>query len=543
MTTSSMIDDVVQPMAELHQNGKNRSLQWRRTQLKSMKRLVVENTALFLESLYRDLSKHPVEGELTEINALLHEIHFMLSHLPTFLKPKQVPSPGILCPCFSEIRNEPLRAPAVLIIGPFNYPLLLSLLPAIGSLAAGNPTIIKPSELATHTSNLLEKLVPRYFDKSALAIVKGGIVETNELLNRPWGLIFFTGSTKVGKIISRKAADTLTPVVLELGGKSPTYVSNDCPDMSVTADRIVWGRTANCGQTCVSPDYVLCHTDVLDQFCDEVKKSLKKMYGTDPKQSHMSRIINETSAKRLVSVIEEVERTSSTTTTCSSNNTNTKQCQILVGGSQQCDPASNYVAPTIVLCPGTDTKLMKEEIFGPILPIVPVSSAEEAIQFIQKQQGDMTPLALYVFTKSKHIFEKFNSSCRSAMIVRNDVVVQFSSPFIPIGGLGTAGNGSYHGKYSLETFSHKRPTVYKPAHWMFEFTGVRYAPYGKWRGKFIVNVLDKIPAIPVLHCRRWTIVLAIATAFHFVDPLSPLRVTVLNWVADVLDHLSIRLRQ
>jgi len=375
-----------------------------------------------------------------------------------------------------------------------------------GSLAAGNPVVLKPSEMAPSVSSLLTKLVPQYFDSSVFAIFEGGVPETTELLRHPWGLVFFTGSTRVGKVVSAQAAQTLTPVILELGGKSPTVLTKDCPDMRVVADRIAWGKTVNGGQTCVAPDYVLCHRDVLSQFIDEIKQSLVRMYGIDAQKSNLTRVINEDSAKRIIRCIREIEVGGES------------KGKIIHGGSDLCDASSCFVSPTIILEPSLDTELMKEEIFGPVLPIVPVSTDEEAIEFIAKQQRGMTPLALYVFTRSSSVFEKIAASCPSATLVRNDVIVQFGTTSLPIGGLGTSGCGNYHGKHSIESFSHQRATIYKPAHAAFEYGGVRYAPYDDWgglKGKLFVT-LTKLPKIPVLHS-HW---IGTALLLAFVNALA-----------------------
>jgi len=491
--------------------------------------MIVENKHAILSAIFQDLGKHAIEAEVGEVGTTLIEIDELLSQLPAYAKPQQVPSPGLLMPAFSEIRYEPLRSPGCLVISPFNYPINLSLVPVAGSLAAGNPVILKPSEMATNVATLLAKLVPQYFEPSVFAIVEGGIPETTQLLQHPWGLVFFTGSSRVGKIVAAQAAQTLTPVILELGGKSPTYIAKDCPDMRVVADRICWGKTVNGGQTCVAPDYVLCHRDVLDQFVKDAKKSLVRMYGEDAQKSNLTRIINEDSAKRIISGIKEVELGGES------------KGKMIYGGSKLCDASSRFVAPTIVLGPTLGTQLMKEEIFGPVLPIIPVSSDEEAIEFIAKQQAVMTPLALYVFTRSSCVFEKIAASCPSATLVRNDVIVQFGSPSLPIGGLGTSGYGCYHGKYSIDSFSHKRATIYKPATVAFEYGGVRYAPYDDWgglKGKMFV-MLTKIPKIPVLHSRWIGIALLLILVNAVASTLFPVEMqemkeTAFNLFAKIL---------
>lgn len=520
-------------MTDVHRSGTNRSIEWKRTQLKSLKRMLFENKGQFLEAVAKDLGKHPIEAEVGEISRTLSEIDELLRQLPSYAKPQQVPSPGVLLPAFSEIRYEALRSPGVLIIAPFNYPINLSLVPAAGSLAAGNPTVLKPSELTPTVSSLFAKLIPQYFDASAFSIIEGGIAETTSLLKHPWGLVFFTGSTRVGKIVSARAAETLTPVILELGGKSPTYIAKDCPNIKVVADRIIWGKTTNAGQTCVAPDYVLCHVDVLDQFIKQAIESLQRMFGEHVQNADLSRIVNENTAQRLIAGIEEVEKSGG------------EKGKVVHGGLEVCDAKGRFVSPTLILEPSLDTKLMREEIFGPIMPIIPVSSDEEAIKYIAKQQGDMTPLAFYVFTRSSKVFDKMAASCPSAAVVRNDVIVQFSSSYLPIGGLGTSGSGHYHGKYSIESFSHKRATVYKPATTMFEYGGVRYPPYSGIKGRALL-FLSGMPKVPVIYSPiLGSIVVLLAGMMYggkYVPAIQGLKECLMNLIADALMELSLMLR-
>ena len=501
------LDSVRSGMAAVHREGTNKTIIWKRTQLRALRRMVVENKQAILSALFQDLGKHPIEAEVGEVGTTLIEIDELLSQLPAYAKPQQVPSPGLLAPCFSEIRYEPLRSPGVFVIAPCNYPVNLSLVPVAGALAAGNPVVLKPSEMAANVASLLAKLVPEYFPSSVFAIVEGGIPETTKLLQYPWGLVFFTGSSRVGKIVAAQAAQTLTPAILELGGKSPTYIASDCPDMRVVADRLIWGKTVNAGQTCVAPDYVLCHRDVLDQFIKEAKKSLVRMYGEDAQKSNLARIISTDSAKRIIGGIEELELGGES------------KGKVIHGGSRLCDASSRFVTPTLVLEPSLDTQLMREEIFGPVLPIIPVNSSEEAIQFIAKQQADMTPLALYIFTRSSGTFEKVAAACPSATLVRNDVIVQFGSSSLPIGGKGSSGYGSYHGKYSIESFSHRRATIYKPATSAFEFGGVRYAPYDGFKGECF-KMLTKLPQVRVLHSRWILFTLLLALVYAVVGALA-----------------------
>ena len=504
--TDERIISIRRQMADLHKTRENYTEQWRRSQLMSLKRMIFENKAAMVEAIGLDLGRHPFETETGEIACTITDIEEILGILSDYIDPVQVASPACFAPCFSEIRYEPLLSPGVLIISPFNYPINLSLVPAAGSLASGNPTIIKMSESANHTSSLLAKLVPRCFDDSALAIVEGGAKETSDLLGYPWGLVFFTGSTRVGKIVSMRAAETLTPTILELGGKSPVYIDKSVPDMKVTADRIVWGKTYNGGQTCVAPDHVFCHEEKVDHFCSEIIKSTKRMFGgtDDPRNfDQLTRIVDEASARRLISAIQEIEESDG------------KKGKVIFGGSKFCDAKSRIVVPTIVFNPSLDTQVMTDEIFGPILPVYSVSSDEDAIRHITMLQGNNTPLALYCFATSDAVFEQINT-CRSGTLVRNDVIIQFASPHLPIGGLGTSGSGNYHGRHSIESFSHKKSTVSKPARQLFEFGGIRYGPYGDGlKGRLLLLLTRILPQIPVLHTRRLVMSLVLAIGILF----------------------------
>jgi acyl-CoA reductase-like NAD-dependent aldehyde dehydrogenase len=331
-----------------------------------------------------------------------------------------VASPGFLMPNYASYRYDPLtmgasERPACLVIAPYNYPVQLALIPCCASLAAGNPTILKPSELCRETSKLLKTLVDQYFNdnhtrkspsslsspnKGALQVVEGGIHQTTQLLQHEWGMIFFTGSPRVGKIVATAAAQTLTPTVLELGGKSPVYVDSrdSVPNIRSMVDRILWGKALNGGQTCVAPDYILCHESMMDTLCEELGLALERMFGEDPKTSpDLARMVTPASAQRLVAMIEQAEKEAEKGHADGNINSNrnrsdnTKQqllpparCQILSGGSKQCHVASKYVAPTMIRDPPLHLDVWKEELFGPLLLIHSVQSREEAIQFINR---------------------------------------------------------------------------------------------------------------------------------------------------------------
>ena len=447
-------------MKELYQSGETQTLTWRLTQLQTLKTLITTHTNDLLLALHQDLNKTNSEGLLTEINLIVKEIDFISSNLASWIEVEQVPSPTLLTPCYSEVRYEPKGV--CLIIGSCNYPVNLTLLPAVGSLASGNPTVIKPSELCIESSKVLHKLISQYFDKSICRVVEGGIPETTSLLKQTWGIILFTGSERVAKIIAQEASNTLSPVLLELGGKSPTYIDIDCPsDMRTIAMRIVWGKLMNVGQTCVAPDYVLVHESHYNAFCKEALEAIKRMFPNDTIKTDLPRMATVAHAQRQVSLIKELEA-------------KLPSSSIPFGGSKYCNTSQKYIHPTIILNPPLDSKLMTEEIFGPILPILPISSTSHALSFLKQQTIDKTPLALYIFTTNNTTFETFVRNIKSGGVLRNDVILQYANMNVPFGGLGTSGYGSYHGKYSIEAFSHKRAVLYKPAVRMFEFGDLRY---------------------------------------------------------------------
>lgn len=481
-------------MEELYQSGKTYSLQWRLTQLQILRELLTDNTDELLNALKVDLNKSSSEGIITEINIIITEIDFISQNLESWITPKQVPSPALMTPCFSEIRYEPKGV--CLIIGSCNYPINLTLLPTVGSLASGNPTVVKPSELCKETSKVLFKLVHKYFDTAVLQVVEGEIPETTMLLKKTWGTILFTGSERVGKIVAMEAAKTLSPVILELGGKSPTYIDIDCPnDMRTVAMRIVWGKLLNAGQTCLAPDYVLVHEKHYNEFCKEVVLAIERMFTKDPATcSDLPRMATIKHAERQLSLIKDVE---------SKIQSSSLPSEILWGGSKFCNITQKYIAPTVVLNPPLDCTIMKEEIFGPILPIIPISNLKDALTFIRNynKNYNMTPLAAYIFTTNNQTYETFIKQVKSGGILRNDVILHCANRNVPFGGSGSSGYGSYHGKYSLDAFSHKRAVLYKPALRIFEFGDLRYHPYSKF-SLSTIDLFSRCPDIPNLHSRK-----------------------------------------
>nr|XP_031541786.1 aldehyde dehydrogenase family 3 member A2 isoform X1 [Vicugna pacos] len=369
-----------------------------------------------------------------EVISVLGEIDLMLEKLPEWAA--ATPARKNLLTMLDEAYIQPEPLGVVLIIGAWNYPFVLTIQPLIGAIAAGNAVIVKPSEISENTATTLAELLPQYLDQDLYAVINGGVEETTELLKHRFDHILYTGNATVGKIVMEAAAKHLTPVTLELGGKSPCYVDRDC-DLDVACRRIAWGKYMNCGQTCIAPDYVLCEPALQDQIVQKMKDAVKEFYGENIKESpDYERIINLRHFKRILSLLEGQK--------------------VAFGG--ETDEATRYIAPTILTDVDPGSKVMQEEIFGPVLPIVPVKSAEEAVRFINEREK---PLALYIFSQDNKLTKWLIDHTSSGGVTGNDVIMHFMLSSLPFGGVGSSGMGAYHGKYSFDTFSHQRPCLLK----------------------------------------------------------------------------------
>ncbi|MGY5765708.1 aldehyde dehydrogenase family protein [Brachybacterium sp. DNPG3] len=389
-------------------------------------------------ALAEDLGKSRLESAITELGVLTQEIVHMRKHLRGWLKPEKLRMDALLAPASGEIWREPLGT--VLVIAPWNYPLNLSLGPVIGAIAGGNTVVLKPSELAPATSAALARLVAEHLDPAWVRVVEGGVEETTALLAEPVDLVFYTGNGRVGRIVARAGAEHLTPVVLELGGKSPVVVADDA-DPRTAARRIVWGKFTNAGQTCVAPDYLMASPAMLDRLVPELRRAIREMYGADPQRSpDYGRIVSARHHERLLAMIDD-ERA-------------------VIGGTGTADAASRYLPPTVLAGVGWDDPVMAEEIFGPILPLLAVSGPEEAIDRIVA--GDK-PLTAYVFTESREVERAFAARTSSGSLALGFTLAHVGSTAMPFGGVGASGTGKYHGRASLETFTHAKPVVRKPA--------------------------------------------------------------------------------
>ena len=414
-----------------------------------------EHEADFGEALKADLSKCLFETVLTETSFVGGEAKYARKHLARWMKPKRVGTPLMALPGRSYIQPEPKGV--VLIIAPWNYPLSMVMAPLVGAVAAGNCAVMKPSEITSHTSAAIARILPRYLDNDAFAVIEGGVPETTELLEHAYDHILYTGNERVARIVMTAAARHLTPVTLELGGKSPCLI-DESADLDVAASRIAWGKFINAGQTCVAPDHVLVHRAVATQFADVLAGKIRQFYGDDPSRSpDYCRIASERHTARFATLLEGQK--------------------IHTGG--QVDVATRYVAPTIVLDPPPSSALMQEEIFGPVLPVITVNDMQEAIKFVADRPK---PLALYLFSKSKALEEAVLGRLSAGSVCINDAVIFMVSPELPFGGIGNSGMGRYTGWYGFETFSHMRPVMKRS----FRFDApVRYPPYSDFKAKLM----------------------------------------------------------
>jgi aldehyde dehydrogenase (NAD+) len=430
--------------------------------------MLIEQGPALEGALATDLAKGPTESQLSEIGVVVGEIDHTIRHLRRWLRPRRVAIPFVVAPAAARVVREPLGV--VLVIAPWNYPVQLALVPLVGALAAGNAVVLKPSELAPATSALLARLVPDYLDRSAVAVIEGGVEETTELLTERFDHIFFTGNARVGRIVARAAAEHLTPVTLELGGKSPAYVHDDA-DLGATADRLAYGKFLNAGQTCVAPDYLLATPETARRLLPHLRDAVARLYGNDPQSSpDFSRIVNQRQFDRLSGLLES-------------------ESPDIGGGT---DSSTRYIAPTIVDGVGLDAPLMQEEIFGPILPIVHVSGAGEAIDIIAARGK---PLALYLFTESRALVRRFLRDTSSGALGVSIPAAHLLVPGLPFGGVGESGTGRYHGEFSIDTFSHSKAVLSKPTR--PDTLRLIYPPFTARRDAFIRLVVARTTR------RRW----------------------------------------
>ena len=458
-TELASIPALVAELRRTFDTGRTRPIAWRRKQLQRLLALVTEREAELCEAVAADFGKPRFEAWATETGFVASDVKHTLANLARWMRPERAPTNLTAMPGRSRVLREPLGC--VLIIAPWNYPIQLVLSPLAAALAAGNCAVLKPSELTPAVSAVLAKLVPEYLDREAVRVVGGAVEETTALLRERWDHIFFTGGGTVGRVVMEAAAKHLTPVTLELGGKSPCIVDDDV-DLETAARRIVWGKFVNAGQTCVAPDYVLVQRKVEAALLDAMKKVITEFYGADPQQSpDLTRIVNTRHHARLVALLGDGE--------------------VVTGGTH--DAATRYLAPTILTKVKLDGALMRDEIFGPILPVIPVDGVDEAIRFVRAREK---PLALYVYSRRRATVDDVLAQTSSGGVCINDCLMHLGVHELPFGGVGPSGMGAYHGKAGFECFSHRKAVLDRPT---FIDPVLRYPPYSAERERWARRVL------------------------------------------------------
>lgn len=424
--------------------GATRSLTWRRSQLRGLRALLESEAAALEQALWQDLHKSATEAQVTEIGLVIAEIDHTLRHLARWDRGRRARLPLTLLPASARLVPEPLGV--ITIIAPWNYPVQLLLAPLVGALAGGNTVVLKPSEIAPATSATIARLLPRYLDPAAVQVVQGGVPETTELLAQPVDHIVYTGNGQVARIVMRAAAEHLTPVTLELGGKSPVWFDDDAR-LDHVARRLAWAKWVNAGQTCVAPDYVLTTPDRVAPLAQALERAVHALWGQDVRASaDYGRIVSEHHHARLLGYLDDLGDAGT----------------LAFGGEH--NAAERYLAPTVVTLPRADRgegapALLREEIFGPILPIVSVPDLDAALAYVR---GGDHPLALYVFSPSQEVRRRWVTETTSGAVVADAALVHLAAPGLPFGGIGPSGMGAYHGHYSFERFTHLKPVLHKP---------------------------------------------------------------------------------
>ena len=447
-----MFSKLTEAQKQFFETGRTRDLAFRICQLQLLADAMRKNETVLEEALKKDLGKSAFESYATEIGFVLADIRYTIQNLQKWSAPKRVRTPLYLFPGKSKIQKEPYGS--VLILGPYNYPVQLLAEPLVGAIAAGNCAVHKPSELTPHVSEAMYQIVHSTFKEEYIACVEGGVEVNQELLSQKFDYIFFTGSERVGRIVMKAAAENLTPVTLELGGKSPVIIEKTA-NIKEAARRIAWGKLMNAGQTCVAPDYVLVDESRKQQFLTEMKTAFSHLYGKEIKKNpDFGRIVNERHMERLQKILEQDAK------------------YLFCGG--EADTLQRYIEPAILdLGKDQNAASMQEELFGPILPVLSYHKLEDAVRFVNKRAK---PLALYLFTKKRSAEKFVLERVSSGGVCVNDTISHLINPDLPFGGVGASGMGQYHGKYSFDTFTHEKSVFYKPADWNLP---VCYPPFTK----------------------------------------------------------------
>ena len=440
------IEELVFKQRRFFEKGKTLDLAFRLSSLRKLKKGIKKHEKEIYRALKDDLNKPKFEAFVSEIGFVQKEIDFVIDHLKEWIKPIKVPTDIVNFPAISHIYHQPYGV--TLIFSPWNYPFHLAMMPLIGAIAGGNTAIVKPSEFAPATSKVIKQLISKTFNDEYITVVEGDKNVSEELLNIKFDKIFFTGNSEIGKIVMKKAAEHLTPVTLELGGKSPVIVLRDA-NIKMAAKRIVWGKFFNAGQTCVAPDYVCIEESIYETFKKAILKEVKKYSRIRNLHEHYSKIINKRHFERLVDII--------------------KKSHVIFGGNY--DESKLFIYPT-VLEAQENSYVMEKEIFGPILPILKFKNYENIRDYIKSKPK---PLALYIFTESKKQKERVLNDIQSGGVTINDTLIHLSSNYLPFGGIGESGMGKYHGKYSFDEFTQKRAVMERKTY--IEFP-LRYPPYG-----------------------------------------------------------------
>jgi aldehyde dehydrogenase (NAD+) len=436
-TAPTPSSDVAKTVARLRQTfatGKTRSVEWRKEQLRALKRLLVDNETKIADVLDKDLGRSPFEAWLADVANTAAECEYAAKNVGKWTKRRHRLLEMSQLPGRGWVEYEPYGT--VLIIGAWNFPFTLTLGPAVGAIAAGNAVVLKPSEVTPASSALMAELVPRYLDNDAIAVIEGDGAVSQELIAQGFDYLLFTGGTEIGRKVYEGAASHLTPVTLELGGKSPVIVSADA-DIEVAAKRIAWTKLINSGQICIAPDYVLAEAPIRDKLVDEIKKAVTGFEAENATGG--KRIVNERHFNRLTTALAATRG------------------EVAIGGGS--DASSLNIQPTVVVDPAVDEPLMTDEIFGPILPVVTVQNLSEAIEFVNSRPK---PLAAYLFTKAKAVRERVIKEVPAGGMVINHLMFHFATHKLPFGGVGPSGLGAYHGKFGFEEFSHRKSVLTKP---------------------------------------------------------------------------------
>ena len=446
-TSTQEIKTIVEAQRAFFRSGETLSLKHRQQALCALSKALKLWEPRIAEALWKDLHKSYEEAYMTELSIVLGEIDNHLHHLKRWMLPKHVGTPVKMMPSRSMVMAEPLGC--TLIMAPWNYPVQLLLNPLVGAISAGCTAVLKPSPYVPHVSKVIEEMIKETFPTEYIAVVQGNRDVNTALLEERYDLIFFTGSPQLGRTVMRAASENLTPVVLELGGKSPCIVDKDA-NIAMAARRIAWGKSLNAGQTCIAPDYLLVHADIKDQLISALKKEFTLLLGQNPKEAkHFVRIVNERAFDRLVGYIQGAD--------------------VVMGGEY--DRSERYISPTIIDNVDVNSPIMQEEIFGPIFPVVTFQSTDEAIHFVVDREK---PWALYYFSESKKNIRRVLKHTSSGGCCINDTIMHIANEKLPFGGVGASGMSAYHGKESFKVFSHHRAVVTTTTHLDLPF---RYMPY------------------------------------------------------------------